>query len=70
MTVEDKKDLVGTAAQIVYEYKDWGCEHVSDMYDCIESPNYSFDDLEDMCYKVDKLKLGGMGYARAVKTLL
>ena len=63
--------MVGTAAQIVYEYPGWGCEHVSDMYDCIPMPaGYSADDLYDMCYEIQKHKDDGLGYTEAIEAEL
>ena len=63
MTAKVKDDLMGTAAQIVYEYPGWGCEHVSDMYDCsMHSNQYSYDDLEDACYVIQKFKNEGVTY--------
>jgi len=55
---------VGTAIQIVFEYPNWGCEHVADMYDCFDQ---TIDDpapcdlntLADLCEDVQKLKNEG-----------
>ena len=69
-----KKDAVGLALQIVYEYEDWTEEHVSDMFntyaECGDTPPCTGDDLEDLCYEADALKKKGLTYNEAEKTML
>jgi hypothetical protein len=65
-----KADLVGTALQIVFEYPNWGQEHVSDMFDSIDRPKFEFEDLEDITIAADKLKKKGYDWEEAEKLLM
>ena len=59
-----KKDIIGVALQIVFEYDNWTEEHVSEMYK-LQRVNYSADDLYAMTNAADQLKKSGMGYKNA-----
>jgi len=70
MSPKVKKDLVGTALQIVFEYPNWGQEHVSDMFDAIDRPKFEFEDLEDITIAADKLKKKGFGWGEVEDFLM
>ncbi len=69
-TKQNKKnkfeECAGTACQIVFDYPNWGTEHVADMYATFketgEKALFSIDDLATCCNMVDKLKAGGKSY--------
>jgi len=70
MSPKVKKDLVGTALQIVFEYPSWGDEHIGDMYDTIDRPKFEYEDLEDITIAADKLKKKGFGWGEAEDFLM
>lgn len=60
------------AAQIVFEYEDWGDEHVEDMFqtyaDCGDKPPCpSSDHLKECCLLVQDEKDRGLDFESAVK---
>jgi hypothetical protein len=65
-----KADLVGTALQIVFEYPDFGAEHIGDMYDTIDRPKFEYEDLEDITLSAEKLKKKGYDWEEAEKLLM
>lgn len=65
VTIANAPTIAGTAAQIVYEYEDWGPEHVQDMYDTFDEPGFAPNILLAACEKVAKLKSKGAEYADA-----
>ena len=73
MTKKVKAELVGTALQIVYEYPNWGAEHIEDMYQAVKQggrPKFSIDDLEDMTVKAARVKKTGKKWKDAEKELM
>jgi len=72
--MRDAEKAVGVAVQIAYEYKNWGDEHVSDMYrtfaDCGEPAPCSSDTLYDLTWQAAELEKKGVNYQEAVETLL
>ena len=65
-----KAELVGTAVQIVFEYPNWGQEHVSDMFNLGERLPFTYDDLEDLTFAADKLKKQGSSWEETEKVLM
>jgi hypothetical protein len=74
LTHEQKDDLVGTAVQLAYEYPDFGCAHVHDMYEAVCSvdgePVYSEDDLNDWAMKARRLKQDDKSYQKCYEILM
>ena len=72
--MRSRKDAVSLACQIVYEYDNWGAEHVSDMmatYDaCGDRPPCTGDELMDLCMAVAVHKKNGLSYAAAGAAML
>jgi hypothetical protein len=70
---EIKKALVETAVQLAYEYENWGCEHVSDMFDVCRQdgpPGFTEDDLYEAAMKAKKLKASGKEYTEAITEMM
>jgi len=71
---KSKKSLIEcaeVAGQIVYEYKNWGSEHISDMYATYEAegrkPPFTIDQLEEYAEKMQSLKDQGKSFGEAVE---
>lgn len=64
------KDRYELAAQIVFEYENFGQEHISEMYQTYEEsgdkPPCTFHELEDACYVIKRLKNEGLNFQDAV----
>lgn len=71
--MRDLKTACGVACQIVYEYPDWGVEHVADMHAtyraCGEPAPCSGDKLYDLTIAAARLKKAGLSYDAAEKKL-
>lgn len=67
--MKQKKDCVGTAIQIVFDYPDWTTEHVEEMYR-LQPVKYSVDDLYEMTQKANTLKKAGKTIDEIEKELL
>ena len=67
---KDKEDLVGTAVQIAFEYPDWNCFHVHDMYECGSVRSYSEDDLADMTRRAAQWKSDGKNFSETYDLLM
>jgi hypothetical protein len=61
-------DLAGTAVQLSYEYEDWTCDHLNEMYKIAKQDNckYSIDDLHEATLEADKARKKGMKYDEAI----
>jgi len=68
------EDIAGAAAQLVFEYEGWGCEHVSDMFrtyeECGETAPCDFDSFGEACALMQKYKDEGLDYFTAQKKLV
>lgn len=71
--MKNKKNAVGLATQIVFEYSDWGDEHISDMMATFElsskAPCSGYE-LQDLCSAAQKLKSSGLDCDAVTKELL
>lgn len=67
-----KANAIGLAVQIVFEYDDWGWEHISDMLSTYEDGDApcSADELYDLCQKANMLKTAGRTYQEVTTELL
>jgi hypothetical protein len=74
MTARERKmdELVGTAVQLAYEYPDFTCEHVYEMYEASknspfgEKPLFDMDELGDMAAEARILYKKGLSYSDAL----
>jgi len=57
------------ALQIVFEYPDWGDEHVSEMLVLMDSRPCDFVELRSLCSSVQAVKNEGLNYEQALKKL-
>jgi hypothetical protein len=64
------RELVGTALQIVFEYNNFGQEHISDMFDTFHRPKFSYDDLEDMTYAAKRWMEKGLEWEEVEDKLM
>ena len=63
-------EVVEVAAQIVFEYEDWGCDHVWEMFKTYSAfgddpPCETSDDLHAVCNLVDTQKRMGADWSVA-----
>jgi hypothetical protein len=70
----NKRNAVGLALQIAYEYPDWGDEHVSEMLDTYqhtgEKRPCNYDELMMLTSQADRLKKQGLSFDDAEKKML
>lgn len=68
-----KSEAIGLALQIVFEYENWGDEHVSDMLSTYtetgERPPCTGDELYDLCQMAEKEKKKGLDIESVEKVL-
>lgn len=71
--IHNLDDAIGLAAQIVYEYPDWNCEHCHDMIqsydDTGEHPPCDVDDLYSLCHRIAELQRKGHDFHEATERL-
>jgi len=69
--MKNNKKAIGLALQIVYEYENWGWEHISDMLATYEDtkPPCDGDELHDLCVIADRHKKAGLSYDDALKEM-
>jgi len=65
----ENRIAINLALQIVFEYPDWGEEHVSDMLSLFETEPCTFEELRLLCSLVQRLKDQGMDYTEIIKEL-
>jgi len=68
-----KNEAVGLACQIVYEYNNWGWEHISDMlatYERPEKPPCDGDELMNFCNIAAVHKKNGLSWDDTVKEMM
>lgn len=62
------------AAQIVFEYPDWGSEHCDEMiksyYTCGDTPPCGYDDLYSLCNRIEKYKNKGHNFDVCVEKVI
>ena len=72
--MRSRKDAVGVALQVAYEYPEWGCEHVSEMLDTYESsgdvPPCDYDELMNLTMEAAKHKKQGRTFNEAEKLMM
>ena len=70
--MRNKKDAIGLALQIVYEYDNWGSEHISDMMATYEDtkPPCNGNELYDLCNIADTHKKAGLSFKDAEKQMI
>lgn len=71
--MKNKTKAVLLSLQIVYEYPEWGWEHISDMlslYESPEKPPCDGDELWDLCIIASRHKKAGLSYDDAKKEML
>jgi len=68
------KDTAGLAAQIVFEYPEWGDEHIDDFMrtysDCGDTAPCDGDELYDASHIANKLKNDGLDYKEVIDRLM
>ena len=70
--MRNKADAIRLACQIVYEYKDWGWEHISDMlatYERPERPPCNGDELMDLCTAAQTHKNNNLTFDEAIRQI-
>ena len=60
---------INLALHIVFEYSDWGEEHVSVMLSLFETEPCTFEELRFLCSSVQTLKDEGVDYKEIIKKL-
>ena len=65
----ENRIAINLALQIVFEYPDWGEEHVSDMLSLFGTEPCTFEELRLLCSSVQTLKDKGMDYTEIIKEL-
>lgn len=64
------KPTLELAAQVVFEYPEWGDEHIQEMLAtyraCGDKPPCTADQLEDACKLLQKQKDAGLNFQEAI----